>query len=266
MLASLAAGQVAYLGVGAQHVWDHWLKWNEVATFLLPGLSSAAALWFTRTVTEPARFSKALDLLVWSLIAALLSAVALDTFIVSRGSFALVMVLTALAVVVVIGLIILVWTQGDDPHIRLIALGFLPVLVMAIFPIAKGMNLIPISPLTRYGLSIGAALEMPILFYALSLRGSRRREAQVRAAALSRNDALTGLAHTRTLLQRLDSALVRCRALKHAVRTDGGEDFQLRKHRRGVRPRNGRQGAGGSRLAPAARHHRHRPRGPGRRA
>ena len=91
----LAAGQVAYLGVGAQHVWDHWLKWNEVATFLLPGLSSAAALWFARTVTEPARFSKALDLLVWSLIAALLSAVALDTFIASRGSFALVMVLTA---------------------------------------------------------------------------------------------------------------------------------------------------------------------------
>jgi diguanylate cyclase (GGDEF)-like protein len=212
----LAAGQVAYLGIGAQHVWDHWLKWNEVAAFLLPGVSSAAALWFTRTVTEPARFSKALDLLVCSLIAALLSAVALATFIESRGSFALVMVLTALAVVVVIGLIILVWTQGDDPHIRLIALGFLPVLVMAIFPIAKGMNLIPISPLTRYGLSIGAALEMPILFYALSLRGSRRREAQVRAAALAHNDALTGLAHTRTLLQRLDSALVRCRALKHA--------------------------------------------------
>ena len=213
---TLAAGQVAYLGVGAQHLWDHWLKWNEVATFLLPGVSSAAALWFARTVTEPARFSKALDLLVWSLIAALLSAVALDTFIVSRGSFALVMVLTALAVVVVFGLIILVWTQGEDPHIRLIALGFLPVLVMAVFPIAKGMNLIPISPLTRYGLSIGAALEMPILFYALSLRGSRRREAQVRAAALAHNDALTGLAHTRTLMPRLESALARCRALKHA--------------------------------------------------
>ena len=38
-VATLAAGQVAYLGVGAQHVWDHWLKWNEVATFLLPGVS-----------------------------------------------------------------------------------------------------------------------------------------------------------------------------------------------------------------------------------
>jgi diguanylate cyclase (GGDEF)-like protein len=215
-VAVLAAGQLAYLGVGAQHLWDHWLKWNETATFLLPGISSAAALWFARTVTEPARFSKALDLSVWSLIAALLSAVALDTYLTSRSSFALVMVLTLIAMAVVVGLIVLVWTQGDDPYIRLIALGFLPVLVMALFPVARGLNLIPASALTRYALTIGAAIEMPILFYALSLRGSRRREAQVRAAALSRNDALTGLAHSRTLLHRLDDAIARARSLKHA--------------------------------------------------
>ena len=215
-VAALAIGQLAYLGVGAQHVWDHWLKWNEIATFLLPGVSSAAALWFARTVTEPARFSKALDLTVWSLIAALLSAVALDTFLTSRNSFGLLMVLILVAMLVVVGLIVLVWTQGEDPYIRLIALGFLPVLVMALFPVARGLNLIPASAWTRYGLSIGAALEMPILFYALSLRGSRRREAEVRAAALSRNDALTGLAHARTLLQRLDGAVARARGLRHA--------------------------------------------------
>ena len=215
-VATLAAGQLAYLGVGAQHLWDHWLKWNEVATFLLPGLSSAAALWFTRTVTEPGRYSRALDLAVWSLIAALLSAVALDTFLTSRTSFALVMVLTMVAMAVVVLLIALVWIKGEDPYIRLIALGFLPVLVMAVFPVARGLNLIPAGGLTRYGLSIGAAIEMPILFYALSLRGSRRREAQVRAAALSHNDPLTGLAHSRTLLPRLDSAILRARSLKHA--------------------------------------------------
>jgi diguanylate cyclase (GGDEF)-like protein len=215
-VAMLAGGQLAYLGVGAQHLWDHWLKWNETATFLLPGISSAAALWFARTVTEPARFSKALDLAVWSLIAALLSAVALDTFMTSRDSFALVMVLTLVAMAVVVGLIVLVWSQGEDSDIRLIALGFLPVLVMALFPVARGLNLIPASALTRYALAMGAAVEMPILFYALSLRGNRRREARVRAAALSGHDALTGLAHTRTLLQRLEGAIARARSLKHA--------------------------------------------------
>lgn len=213
---ALAVGQLAYLGVGAQHLWDPWLKWNELSTFLLPGLSSAAALWFARTVTEPARFSKALDLAIWSLIAAVLSAVALDTFLASRASFALVMVLTLLALLMVAVLVVLVWTQGDDPHIQLIVLGFLPVLLTAVFPIARGLNLIAASPLTRYGLVVGAALELPILFYALSLRGNRRREAQVRAAALSRNDAVTGLAHSRTLLQRVEGAIARSRSLKHA--------------------------------------------------
>jgi diguanylate cyclase (GGDEF)-like protein len=215
-VASLAVGQLAYLGVGAQHIWNDQLDWNEIATFVLPGISSAAALWFARTVTEPARFSRRLDIFVWLLIGALLVAVAVDTALSTRGSFAVVMLLTVVALIVVVGLVVLVWTQGDDPYIRLIALGFLPVLVMAVFPVARGLNLIPASAWTRYGLSIGAAIEMPILFYALSLRGSRRRESQVRAAALSYNDALTGLAHNRTLLQRLEGALVRSRSLHHA--------------------------------------------------
>ncbi len=215
-VAALAAGQLAYLGVGAQHLWDHWLKWNEVATFLLPGVSSAAALWFARTVTEPARYSRALDLSVWALIAAQLSAVALDTFLMSRTSFSLVMVLIVLSMAAVVGLVLLAWRKGEDPYVRLIVLGFLPVLVMALFPVARGLNLIAASALTRYGVAIGAAIEMPILFYALSLRGSRRREAQVRAAALSGTDPLTGLAHSRLLLQRLENAIARSRSMKHA--------------------------------------------------
>jgi two-component system, sensor histidine kinase LadS len=215
-VATLAMGQLAYLGVGAQHVWDPWLRWNAMATFILPGISAAAALWFARTVTEPARFSKVLDRLVWGLIIALLASVVIDTALQTRGSFTAMMLLTLSAVGVVAVLIGLVWIKGNDPYIRLIALGFLPVLVLALFPVARSLNLIPASMFTRYGLSIGAVMEMPILFYALTLRGNRRRESQVRASALSSNDVLTGLAHTRTLIQRLDSALVRARNLKHA--------------------------------------------------
>lgn len=215
-VAALGVGQLAYLGVGAQHVWDSWLTWNANATFVLPGISSAVGLWFVRMVTEPARFSRRLDGVVWVMIMALLVAVTLDTALKSRPTFTALMLLTLLALALIVALIALVWTQGDDPSIKLIALGFLPVLVMALFPLARGLNLIPTSPLTRYGLSIGAALEMPILFYALSLHGTRRREAQVRAAALARTDALTGLAHSRSLLLRLDGSLARARSQAHA--------------------------------------------------
>jgi diguanylate cyclase (GGDEF)-like protein len=208
------AGQAAYIGVGAQHLWERWLYWNAISTFLLPGLSAAAALWFVQVVTEPARFSRLLNLLVWVLIVGLLVAVLLDTFLPSRLALAARLGLTVAGLVLVVVLIALVWRKGDDPDIRLIALGFVPVLVMALFPLARGLNLIPNSPLTRYGLAIGAAVEMPILFYALARRGARRRESELRASALPHTDALTGLADRRTLLQRMDTTLQRARGQK----------------------------------------------------
>jgi diguanylate cyclase (GGDEF)-like protein len=209
------AGQIAYVGVGAQHVWDRWLAWNAQATFLLPGLSAAAALWFVQVVTEPARFSRKLHLGVGVLIAVLIVAQVLDTLVPSREMLVARLLLTTLALLLVAVLIGVVWRKSDDPDIRVIALGFVPVMVMALFPIVRGLNLIPNSVFTRYGLSIGAAVEMPILFYALTLRASRRREAQQRASALPRTDALTGLADRRSLLQRLDAAMARARGQKH---------------------------------------------------
>lgn len=214
-LVVFSAGQAAYLGVGSQHLWDSWLWWNAASTFLLPGLSASAALWFVQVVTEPARFSRALNVTVSAFIAVLLFIAAIDVVFPSRGLLLARLVLTGLSLVFVVLLIGLVWTKADDPDIRIIALGFVPVVVMALFPIARGLGLIPNSIFTRYGLAIGAALEMPILFYALSLRGSRRREAQLRASALPRTDALTGLADRRSLLQRLEAALTRARNQKH---------------------------------------------------
>jgi len=213
---ALAAGQAAYLGLGAQYLWDPWLEWNRLSTFVLPALSSAAGLWFVRVVTDPGRYSAQLDRFVRALIAAQLLMTAVDSVLVTRTSLTLLMLQTVALLALVVGLIALVWLRGDDPSIRLIALGFLPVVLMALFPLARGFHLIPNGFFTRYGLSLGAALEIPILFYAMSLRGNRRREAQARARALARTDPLTGLTHSRILLLRLESALLRARRQGHA--------------------------------------------------
>jgi len=210
----LAAGQLAALGLGEQHLWDGWSGWNEIATFLLPGISSAAGLWFARNITEPARFSRALDLAVWSVIAALLSAAALDTVLALPTSFLLVMALTVVGIAVAAGLILLVWTHGEDRHIGLIALGFVPLLATELVTAMVGLELISPTVLTRDTLVLGTAAALPLLFYALSMRSSHRREAQLRAAALARDDVLTGIAHDRTLLQRLGGAIERARTLK----------------------------------------------------
>ena len=213
-VAALAAGQLAALGLGEQHLWDGWTGWNEIATFLLPGISSAAGLWFARNVSEPARFSRALDLAVWSVIAALLSAAALDTALALPSSYLLLMVLKLVAIAVVAGLILMAWRHGQDPEIGLIALGFVPLLATEVVRAMASLDLVSASPLTRDVLLLGGVAGLPLLFYALSLRSSHRREAQLRAAALARDDALTGIAHDRTLLQRLEGAVARAQALK----------------------------------------------------
>lgn len=211
---ALAAGQLAALGLGEQHLWDGWTSWNEIATFLLPGISSAAGLWFARNVTEPARFSRALDLSVWSVIAALLSAAALDTVLRLPSSHMLLMALTLVGIGVAAGLILMVWSHAEEPRIGLLAAGFVPLLAAELLRALAGLELVVVSPLMRDGLLLGGVAGLPLLFYALSLRSSHRREAQLRAAALARDDVLTGIAHERTLLQRLEGAIGRAQALK----------------------------------------------------
>jgi two-component system, sensor histidine kinase LadS len=213
-VAALGVGQLAAFGLGEEHLWDGWPRWNETAMFLLPGISSAVGLWFARNVTEPARFSRALDLAVWSLIAAVLSAAALDTLLASPNSSRLVMLVMIVGIAVIGGLLLLALTHAEDPHIGLIATGFVPILVMGVLTALAGLDVLPPSALTREGLPLGAAVGLPLLFYALSLRTSHRREAQLRAASLVRHDVLTGIAHERTLLHRLQGAIDRARDLK----------------------------------------------------
>ena len=210
----LGAGQLGRAGVGSQHLWQEWQIWNDTALALWPGAATAAALWFVKVVTDPARLSRALDLAVWALIAALLAAVALDVVITSKTSMMLVLLLTGLSLVAIMSMVVWGWLDGKEPHLGLLALGFAPVVVMALFPLARGFGLMPTNLLTRVGLFVAAAIELPILYYALNMRLFARREGELRANALTRSDALTGLPHRQGLIEKLDSSLAHARAQK----------------------------------------------------
>jgi diguanylate cyclase (GGDEF)-like protein len=86
--------------------------------------------------------------------------------------------------------------------------------VVALFPLARAMGWVPVSATTMYGLYFGTVLQMPLMFYALQVRSMAGRESQLRAAALSRTDALTGLPHRQGLLERLETSLARSRGLR----------------------------------------------------
>jgi diguanylate cyclase (GGDEF)-like protein len=210
----LGAGQLGRAGIGAQYIWNDWEIWNGAALALWPGIATATGLWFAKVLTEPGRLSRALDLGVWALIAATLGAVAVDVVVGTRASQTLVLGLTFVSLLAIVIMVLWGWLDGRDENLRLIGLGFAPVLIMAMFPLARGFGLVPSNVLTRFGLLFGSAVELPILYYALHVRLMARREGELRASALSRTDALTGLPHRAALVDRLDSSLAHARGQK----------------------------------------------------
>ena len=207
-VASVGITQLAQLGTGAQYVWPYWDGWNRLSTFVAPSLSAVVGLLFIRMLTEPARSSVWLDRAVLAVAALTTTLVLLDIAVPLGATYRLIGdVLLLLALVAVC--MALAWRRSPDRHLRLAILGFMPMLLLALFPLARTLGLIATSGLTRYGLAIGAALEMPILLYAIATGVASRREARVRAAASATTDALTGLANLRVLTPRLDGALAR---------------------------------------------------------
>lgn len=201
--------QLAQLGIGAQYVWPYWDSWNRISTFVGPSLSAVVGLLFIRLLTEPARSSIWLDRAVLAAAFVTAALVIADIVVPVGTTYQLIGDVLVVVLALAVLCMVLAWRRSNDWHLRLAILGFVPLLVLALFPLARTLALISSGPLTRYGLAIGAALEMPILLYAIATGTASRRESRVRAAASATTDPLTGLANLRVLTLRLDSTLTR---------------------------------------------------------
>lgn len=213
-IAALAAAQAALLGIGGQYLWPDFAGWNNLSTFLLPVLAACSGIWFARVVTRPRQFSALLDWLSRKLIVVLALVAVMDTLFPTRASYIAIAGLIVAAMALICVMVFIAWRSGD-PTMRWIALGFVPVAVVAPFPILRNLGLIPVSFLTQYGLTLGAALETPLLFYGLLRRAAQRREARARAAALTQTEPLTGLTNLHTFEERLHDALLRSNRYQH---------------------------------------------------
>lgn len=213
-IAALAAAQAALLGIGGQYLWPEWAAWNDLSAFLLPVLAACSGLWFARVVTRPRQFPAALDWLSLKMIIVLPLLTALDTLFPTHAGFIGITALIIATIVLIFAMVFIAWRSGD-PSMRWIALGFVPMAAVAPFPILRDLGLIPVSFLTQYGLTLGAALQTPMLFYGLLRRAAQRREARARAAALAQTEPLTGLNNLHTFEARLHEALLRSGRYRH---------------------------------------------------
>jgi two-component system, sensor histidine kinase LadS len=207
-VAAIGISQATYTGIAAQYLWPEWPAWSDTANFFLPGMSSVAGLWFVRILTNPRVYMPRLDKIAVALILVQTAVACSELVYPTLLSFRLLTLLCVAMVVVVYVVAWHAWTRGDI-QARWIALAFLPVLIGVMPQLLRNMGFIASSFWTQYGVTLGSAIEMPLLLYGLMLRANARTEARGRAAGLPLRDALTGLSNMRDLLRQVHGAMTR---------------------------------------------------------
>ncbi|NJM43600.1 MAG: diguanylate cyclase [Brachymonas sp.] len=212
----LGLTQVAFLGLGAQYFTPEAVGWNSVSSFVMPTLSVAAALWLVRALVQPGQFSRWLDGWILLLITVLSSLLVIETVWPTMLGFRL---SNSLTMVAMLSLYLVLWrsTRLGDVNARWIALGFLPIVLAGLFPVMRNFGWVSTGFLSQYAVTIGSAVEVPLLLFALIKRSSRQRDVLVREHALKQQDALTGLADERRFVSKLHSSLLRARRFGHRL-------------------------------------------------
>jgi diguanylate cyclase (GGDEF)-like protein len=116
----------------------------------------------------------------------------------------------------VVGPAAIIWAarRGDRYAIWLLA-GSAPVILGAVFPLARLAGLIPVGFWTMHAMQVGIAIELPVLLVILMVRSQQRREHNRRIHGLDRIDPATGLINGHVFDERLARMLARARRLKY---------------------------------------------------
>jgi two-component system, sensor histidine kinase LadS len=213
---ALGLAQMGFLGLGTQYLTPHFTHWNGVASFVLPYVAVAIALWLVRALTQPAQFAPWLDRALLALGGFMGLMAVYETVFPSLLGFRIANTTMLMCMVFVY---ILLWQSASagDRNAKWIALGFSPVVISAMFPVLRNFGLMSTGFLSQYAVTIGSAIEVPLLMYALMLRSASQRDMRVREQALLQQDALTGLSDERRFLSKLHSSLLRSRRYKHKL-------------------------------------------------
>lgn len=210
----LSLGQAASLGVAGQFLWPGLARWNQVAEFVLVPMMGVAALLFVRQVLQPPRIGRTLALASLVQVPLWVLVTGWDLLLPSAASLNAGTAVGALGMALVCAMLVMGWRSGER-WVRWLVAGLVPVLLASALPVMRNFNLISSGILSQYGMVFAAALEAPLLIYALLQRSQLQNETQARARALDRTEPLTGLVQRHHLQLRLHDSLVRAQRYGH---------------------------------------------------
>lgn len=209
LFALLIAATIAQItGVLNAYFWGVLPELGNYASHTMPVLAVGSTLLFVRNVfvlhVHFHRFDRFLSSVGWGTIASVLAFAVMDRFIADRVC-SMVMLFATL---VGLGATFLSWHNGSTVG-RWLMLALLPQFFALTYMLGETVGLVPLMWQMRYVTSMGVAITIPILLYALSQLTHDRKELVVRANHLPTQDALTGLLTPEVFQTHLEGAVQR---------------------------------------------------------
>jgi diguanylate cyclase (GGDEF)-like protein len=205
--------QASLTGMAGLHLWPHWAWWTDMAPQVLPVLGAAAALWFATTMVSLRARSRTLHVVLMSITTLSLPVAAAILHTDTDHRTLLVVAYSLLGMACSLWLVLWASWRGDRYAPWLLA-AMLPVVVSALFPLARAAGLIPVSFWTAHAMQVGIAIELPVLLVLLAIRSQQRREHMRRIQGLERIDPATGLLNAQVFQERLVRLIHRSKRLE----------------------------------------------------
>lgn len=206
LLIATTIGQIN--GVTNAFIWAPLPEIGNYASGVLPVVTLGCALLFVRNVfalhVHYRRFDRFLSSVGWGTVVSVFIYAFADRFIADRVC-AMVMIFATL-----IGMIATFLSARDGSSVaRWLMFALLPLFFAVLYMAAEAAGFVPSLWQMRYLTSLGVAIAVPVLLYALSQLTHDRKELVVRANHLPTQDALTGLLTPEVFQTHLETAVQR---------------------------------------------------------
>lgn len=212
----MALTQAVFMGVAGRYLWPFSGEWANLMNFTAPALLTSAGLCLGLSAFDTAQYAPRLAKAVVALavVSALIGLA--YAWLPEPQRFAALNACYLLGYPATVAMSLLARRHGN-PHWFLFFLAYSAILIGAALPLMRNLTWLPTSFWTIYTMPIGAALEVPLLLYAVHQRLLDVRESRIRRLASRTLDPVTGLLNPVVFNDRFGQSLMRCRRDRHNV-------------------------------------------------
>ncbi len=204
----IAATLAQITGVLNAFLWGSLPELGNLASGMMPVVAVGCALLFIRNVftlfVHYRRFDRFMATVGWGTLVSLLVYAVTDRFVADRVCGLIMLFATLLGLFATF----LSWRDGSQVA-RWLMMVLVPQFMGLIYMVGEAVGMVPALWEMRYLTSLGVAITVPVLLYALSQITHDRKELVVRANHLPTQDALTGLLTAEVFQTHLQAAVQR---------------------------------------------------------